>query len=286
MKYFILHTIYRHLKRHGPTPSGPVDKLTEVPKQVLDIVCKLSELAFKGLQENKLVFTFKDIKQTCPYIDETVGAINGFGLLQAVEHYPHKGAGTTQSFNFLHFTMQEFLAAFHVCTLPSEQQSSLMEKTFWDGNYNFMWMMFVGIVGIKSEIFVDFVSEGRVYVRKSGIRMKESILSDKRKHLHVFQCYTEAKSSAEAPDVISDMFKDGKVIIDKVKLLPHHLSSLMTFMSNSSMQWKTLELTRCKITDVGMNVLEQFILERMSTLDCIDLSGNESSPMGFVLCCY
>ena len=278
---FILHTIYRHLKRHGLTPFGPVDKLGKVPKQVLDIVYKLSELAFKGLQENKLVFTFEEIKQTCPYIDETVGAINGFGLLQAVEHYPHKGAGTTQSFNFLHFTMQEFLAALHVSTLPSKQQSSLMEKTFWDGNYNYMWMMFVGIVGIKSEIFVNFVrSKEKVYVRKSGIRIAENILSDKRKRLHVFQCYMEAKSSAEAPDVISDMFKDGKVIIDKVKLLPHHLSSLMTFMSNSSMQWKTLELTRCKITDVGMNVLEQFILERMSTLDCIDLSGNESSPWG------
>ena len=31
------------------------------------------------------------------HIDDTVGAINGFGLLQAVEHYPHKGAGTTYS---------------------------------------------------------------------------------------------------------------------------------------------------------------------------------------------
>ena len=277
---FILHTIYRNLEKHRQTPSGPLGKLVNVPEQALDIVYKLSELAFKGLQENKLVFTFEEIKQTCPNIDKIEGAINGFGLLQAVEHYPHKGAGTTQSFNFLHFTMQEFLAALHVSTLPSEQQSSLMEKTFWDGHYNFMWMMFVGIVGIKSEIFVKFVSEGKVYVRKSGIKMKESILSDKRKRLHVFQCYMEAKSSAEAPDVIFDMFKDEKVIIDKVKLLPHHLSSLMTFMSNSSMQWKTLELTRCKITDVGMNVLEQFILERMSTLDCIDLSGNESSPWG------
>ena len=279
-KSFILHTIYRHLEKHGQTPCGPIEKLENLPKQVLDIVYKLSELAFKGLQENKLVFTFDEIKQTCPYIDDTVGAINGFGLLQAVEHYPHKGAGTTQSFNFLHFTMQEFLAALHVSTLPSEQQSSLMEKKFWDGHCNFMWMMFVGIVGIKSEIFVNFVSEGMVYVRKSGIRMKESILNDKRKRLHVFQCYMEAKSSAEAPDVISDMFKGGKVIVDKVKLLPHHLSSLITFMSNSSMLWRTLELTRCKITDVGMNVLEQFILERMSTLDCIDLSGNESSPWG------
>ena len=277
---FILHTIYRHLKRHGLTPFGPLDKLRKVPKQVLDIVYKLSQLAFNGLQENKLVFKFNEIEQTCPYIDDTVGAINGFGLLQAVEHYPHKGAGTTQSFNFLHFTMQEFLAALHVSTLPSEQQSSLMEKTFWDGRYNFMWMMFVGIVGIKSDVFINFISNGRVYRRRSGVRIAENILSDKRKRLYVFQCYMEAKSSAEAPNVISDMFKDGKVIIDKVKLLPHHLSSLITFMSNSSMQWKTLELTRCKITDVGMNVLEQFILERMSTLDCIDLSGNELSPWG------
>ena len=277
---FILHTIYRHLEKHGQTPCGPIDKLDNVPREVLDIVYKLSKLAFKGLKENKLVFTFEKIKQTCPYIDKTVGAINGFGLLQAVEHYPHKGAGTTQSFNFLHFTMQEFLAALHVSTLPSEQQSSLMKKTFWDGHYNFMWMMFVGIVGIKSESFVNFVSKGKIYVRKSGIRIAENILSDKRKCLHVFQCYMEAKSSAEAPDVIYDIFKDGKVMIDKVKLLPHHLSSLMTFMSNSSMQWKTLELTQCKITDVGMNVLEQFTLERMSTLHCIDLSGNESSPWG------
>ena len=281
-QFFILHTIYRHLKRYKLTPPGPVGKLENLPKPVLDIVYKLSELAFKGLQENKLVFTFDEIKQTCPNIDETVGAINGFGLLQAVEHYPHKeaAAGTTKSFNFLHFTMQEFLAALHVSTLPSEQQSSLMKKTFWDGHYNFMWMMFVGIVGISSATFVSFVSKGKVYINKSGIRMADNILSDKRKRLHVFQCYMEAKSSAEAPDVISGIFKGGQVIINEVKLLPHHISSLMTFMSNSSMQWTTLELSKCNITDVGMNVIRQFISEKTSTLEYVNLSHNDSSPWG------
>ena len=282
--------------------------MENVPKTVLDIVYNLSELAFKGLQENKLVFTFDDIKQKCPSIDETVGAINGFGLLQAVKHYSFKGAGITASCNFLHYTMQEYLAALHVSNLPSEQQSSLMEKTSIDGHfclissnvntnlfsckplnghYNFMWMMFVGIVGIKSDIFVNFVGNkrGERYRRKSGIKMSENILSDKRKRLHVFQCYMEAKSSTEAPDVISDMFKDGNVIFNRVNLLPHHISSLVTFMSNSSMQWKTLELKHCKITDVGMNVLEQFILEKVSTLECIDLSHNESSPWG-LYCAY
>ena len=277
---FILHTIYRHLMKHGLTPSGPINELANVPKPVLDIVYKLSELAFKGLQENKLVFTFDEIKQRCSHIDETVGAINGFGLLQAVEHYPHKGVGTTKSFNFLHYTMQEFLAAFHVSTLPSEQQSSLMKKTFWDGHYNFMWMMFVGIVGIKSDVFVSFVSKGKVYKQKSGIRMAENILSDKRKRLHVFQCYMEAKSTTEAPDVISDMFKDGKVIINEVKLFPHHISSLMTFMSNLSMKWKILELSKCNITGIGMSVLKQFISDRISTLQYVNLSHNDSSPWG------
>ena len=281
---FILHTIYRHLKRHGVLPSGPVsgpvDKLTKVPKPVLDIVHKLSKLAFIGLQHHKLVFTFDEVKEVCPYIDEAAGAINGFGLLQAVQHYPSEGAGTTASLNFLHYTMQEFLSALHVSNLPSEQQSSLMNETFWDGHYNFMWMMFVGIVGIKSDVFVNFVSKGKEYKRKSGTRIAENILNDKRKRLHVFQCYMEAKSSAEAPDVISDMFKDGKINIKGVKLLPHHVSSLMTYMSNSSMQWDTLQLKQCNITDIGMSVLEQFISENTSTLEYVDLSGNNSSPWG------
>ena len=278
---FIIHTIFRHLERHELTPSGSIDKLVKLPKKFLDIVYNLSELAFKGLQENKLVFTFDEIEQSCPDIDETVGAINGFGLLQVAEHYPHKGAGTTKSFNFLHYTMQEFLAALHVSNLPNRQQSSLMKKTFWDVHYNFMWMMFVGIVGIKSHIFVNFISKGKVYKRKTGVRIADNIRNDKRKLLHVFQCYLEAKENTEIPEVISSMFKDGIVIFSKVKLLPHNVTSLMSFMSTKqSVQWKSLELRQCKIGDIGMSVLQQFISENTSTLEYVDLSHNQSSPWG------
>ena len=277
-KSFILHTIYRHLEKDGLAPCGPIVKLADIPKPVLDIVYNLSELAFKGLKENKLVFTFDEIKQVCPCINE---AVNGFGLLQAVEHYPHKGAGTTKSFNFLHYTMQEFLAALHVSNLPSEQQSSLMEKTFWDGHCNFMWIMFVGIVGIKSDIFVNFISKGKVYKRKSGVRIADNIRNDKRKLLHVFQCYLESKENTEIPEVISSMFKDGKVIFSYVKLLPHNITSLMSFISTKqSVQWKSLELQQCKIGDIGMSVLQQFISENTSTLEYVDLSHSESSPWG------
>ena len=282
---FIVHTIYRHLKRHGLAASGMVVKsLDEIPKLVLDVVHRLSKLAYKGLQEKQLVFTFDELEEACPNISEMSGAINGFGLLQAVQHYPQRGAGDTTSFNFLHYTMQEYLAARHVTTLSSDEQSSLMKNTFWDGNFNFMWIMYVGIVGIKSEILVEFISRGKTYDRRSGrsgVRVSENILNDKRKRLHVFQCFVEAKSNA--PEVIKRMFKNGKVKLKGVKLLPHHISSLTLFMSNSYMHWKILQLSGCHMGDIGMSVLEQFITENiktMPTLEYFDLRENSSSLWG------
>ena len=150
---FIIHTIYRNLEKNNISVEATVDKLRKFPKNILDFICKLSEVAYNGLKEHKIAFTFNEVQNICPNIMEMPGAINGFGLLQAVQHYPEVGVGRTMSFNFLHFTMQEFLAAFFISILPSEEQSTIIERTFWAEHYTFMWMMYVGIVGTDSDVF-------------------------------------------------------------------------------------------------------------------------------------
>jgi len=45
----------------------------------------------------------------CPDVIATPEAINGFGLLQAVQYFGL--TGKTMTFNFLHSTIQEYLAA-------------------------------------------------------------------------------------------------------------------------------------------------------------------------------
>ena len=278
---FIIHTVYRHLQRHDLATLGIINKLSSLPKSVLNVIHEISQMAFTGLQENQLVFSLDEITKMCPDINDTPGAINGFGLLQAVRHYPQEGAGETASFNFLHYTMQEFLAAFYVSTLSNEEQSSLMEETFWKENFNFMWMMYVGIVGTKSKLFIDFISKGNVFKKRSGIRVSNEIQKDKRKRLHVFQCYTEANSKAEVPDIIASMFKDGKVKVTDMTLLPNHISSLVSFLSHSSVNVKVLKIKNCKYGDIGMSILEQYISdskENISTLEYVDLMGNNSSP--------
>ena len=162
---FILHTVYRHMEKHD-LPTSCVVKLDKFPKTVYDVIYKVSKLAFVGLHKNQLVFTFNEIKQVCPEVDTTPGALNGFGLLQAVQHYPIKGAGTTVSFNFLHLTMQEFLAAWYISHCPVEQQLQLLKQSFLNiGSWNEldnsnarMWQMYVGIVGVGSNAWVQFTT--------------------------------------------------------------------------------------------------------------------------------
>ena len=187
--------IVNHLS-HGEYLNIYIGKLLDLPIPILNFFCKL---AFYGLQENKLMFTLDEITELCHDTNVTLEAANGFGLLHAVQHYPQEGA---LSFSFYHYTIQEFLAAVHVSTLSDEEQSLLIKQTFWTENFNCMWMMYVGIVGVNSSPLATFVSNDEVH---HGIKISDNILKDKRKCLHLSRCYAEAKVVVEELQVGSNV---------------------------------------------------------------------------------
>ena len=277
---FVIHTIYRHLTKQRKLSYMKIDKITDLPEPELTIVYQLSKLAYKGLCNSQLVFTYDEMKEACPLVDETPGAINGFGLLQTVECYHQKGVGKVPSLNFIHFTMQEYLAALHVSTLPSEQQSSLIEEKFWDRQLNFMWIMYVGIVGPQSTIFttnvVNLLSE-RDHSQHGG---EYNILA--RKTLFIFQCFLEGKDVKLMPKAITDIFSDGNINLSKVTLLPHHIMSLTVFMMRSTTQWKSLNLSSCSIGCNGMSILAKFFVdfkERIVTIKQLNLRNNNLTSL-------
>ena len=291
---FILHTIYRSLTKNDLTPTAVVtaiDSIKDLPEEVSGIVKGLSKLAFMGLQSNRLIFTYSEIKASCPEIEKNIpGVINGFGLLQVVQHFSKKGVGTTVSFNFLHFTMQEFLAAFHVSdttVTPYEQQLSLMEKTFWKSMYSLMWMMYIGINGVNSQSFVQFLYKDQPGTTNSGkLKLSRSTELDKIKCLYLFQCFMEAKSE-KVPKEISNLFYNNEINFNGLRLLPHHISSLTLYMSKYSMQLEILILRDCHIGDVGMTILEHYFTtnpDKASSIKHIDLFGNNSVLLWNVHC--
>ena len=287
---FILHTIYRSLTKHQVLPVDTnIVSIKDLPENILEIVNRLSKLAFVGLQNNQLVFSHADIKRNCSEIESDItGAFSGFGLLQVVQHFPRKGAGTTVSFNFLHFTMQEYLAALHVSNItvfPVERQLSLMKETFWNETYNFMWMMYAGINGINSQTLVRFLYRIQPGADDNRLKLSSKIKSDKLKCLYLFQCFMEAKCE-EIPSEISFMF-NNKINFRSVQLLPHHISSLILYISKHSVQLQSLNLRDCHIGDIGMRMLEHFFTanpDKATGMKYIDLFGNNSLLLWNVFC--
>ena len=262
---FIIHTIYRNLEKNGISVEAAVDKVKGLPKQIYNFVCRLSEIAYNGLNKHKIVFTFDEVKEICPDIMEMPGAINGFGLLQAVQHYPEVGVGKTMSFNFLHFTMQEFLAAHFVSTLCNEKQLHLIKNTFWNQHYEFMWMMYVGIVDTHSEVFLKFINSENL----------SDIQNNKRKYVHLLQFFSEAKSN-QIPDKIFSLF-DKRIEFYFMRFTPYQFWALLSFMYKSDMHTRyiTLDFKLCFLDTDQMNLLYQFVInnpEKTSTLEYVNLS--------------
>ena len=94
----------------------------------------MSKLTYNGLEKHKTVFTFDEVKEICPNLKEMPDAVNGFGLLQAEQHYSEVGAGRTMSFTFLHFTMQELLAAFLFLPFPVKSNQQQLRRHFGMNN--------------------------------------------------------------------------------------------------------------------------------------------------------
>ena len=274
-EYFIIHTIYRHLKKQRQLSYLKIETITDLLEPERTTLYKLSKLAYKGLSNNQLVFTYDEIKEVYAEIDES--DIHGFGLMQTVECYCHKGAGKSISLNFLHFTMQEYLAALHVSRLPGKEQLLLIEKLFWDRQFNFMWIMYIGIIGtqltnlIKSVIFKP-LDEQQNHTLHDG---EYNILA--RKNLFLFQCCLEGKDVNLITKAKTTIFSDGNINLSKVTLLPHHIMSLTVFMMRSTTQWKSLNLNSCSIGNNSMSILAKFLKEfkeRVITIKYINLRNN------------
>lgn len=134
--------------------------------------------------------------------------------------------------------MQEFLATHFISTLPREEQLCTAFNTLLS---NYVWIMYVGIVGIKSDSFVEY----------QKYHCKDS--SPHKNKLFAFQCYLEARNVDKVPKNISSVFEDG-IVEEKEPLEPYNIVALVNFTLKSNTQFKSLNLSKCRITDEGLTV--------------------------------
>ena len=105
--------LLRHLldhPLHGKKRRWRVRSFDDLPQDVYQQLCELSRVAYKGILQDQQVI-FSDLPED----------FKTLGLMQCTpELYVDEGAAV--SYNFLHLTVQEYLAAFYLSEQPVEKQ--------------------------------------------------------------------------------------------------------------------------------------------------------------------
>ena len=241
--------LLRHLLDHpvhGKKRRWRVRSFSDLPQDVYQQLCELGRTAYEGILHNQQVI-FSDL----PEDFETLG------LMQcAPELYADEGAAV--SYNFLHLTVQEYLAAFYLSQQPVEKQiEHFMDykkhMNFklhrYDQKQHHFHMVLWFLCGIRK--FSGYPSEGlnTLCVEKSDDDSADVVRMVPFDTLHWL---FEARDN----DVIADVLGSSNIhpYERNVSVTPFDCFVLGYSVSHSNCAWR-VDLEWCHIGNEGVEML-------------------------------
>ena len=155
----VLCCIVRELETHN-TEKNVIDisSLDDLPDNVTSQLRDLSILAYNGVMQNKVVFYRQHLKALSLPVN-----LPSLGLLQAVE-------GLTQfskslSYNFLHLSVQELLAAYNISHMEASEQLEVFMNLFGSSRFQPVLHSFCGFTKLENPAIRDYIS---TYLQKDS----------------------------------------------------------------------------------------------------------------------
>ena len=254
--HFICLTVCRHLIKYGHRLQSNITTLTDLPEPYSKIIQQLSKLSLEALNDDKLIFTLDEIKEACPDITSAVpGAINGFGLLQAVEHFCR--TRRTMTFNFLYSSIQEYLAAHYIANLPADEELKIIEAKFWSSIHFNIFSMYVAITKGQRPSFKHFLCGG-----DKSIAISDKFLDNQLLCIRLYRCFHKA-GDGDICKTIEQSVKFRNKVIDLhfSRLTASDVECVTVFLTSSShKEWVALDLRNCYIQDHGLHILHRGLL--------------------------
>ena len=133
----ICNCIFRHLKKSTSCQISALESLDKLPQSVADPFKRICEIAYEGIMQEKITFDLED-------------DFNTLGLLQGVESFAIYGM-LSLSYNFLHLSIQELLAAVHMATqLDAKKQVTQFAKLFGHPRFSAVFRFYAAKTKLKT----------------------------------------------------------------------------------------------------------------------------------------
>jgi len=189
---FCIRLILRYTNTRASTESGMtiLRSLDLLPSNISEQFSQLCCFACKSIEKNKFIFTSQDL-------DDVGIAESQIGLLVTAPNFSK--FGVEKSYNFMHKTVQEFCAAWHISKAFSpEDQLSYISSHWHDINYRMVWLFYSGITGLNNREVLDCMLPYK--------QMSSSLTNRTMRHL--IDCVFEAQSDLVCQTVMDYLAGD------------------------------------------------------------------------------
>ena len=157
-----------------------VSSLNDLPHDLKVQLNHICVLAFEGVKQNKVVFTEEDLlHQNLPH------GLPGLGLLQIVDSLVAIGGKTAYRY-FIHLSIQELLAAYHISQLGEEEQMQVFEALLDEPRFSAVLQFYAA--------FTRLTNQGvRNIITGTGLTGTNNKKSSMLRLLSFIRCFFEAK---------------------------------------------------------------------------------------------
>ena len=251
---FTLQTLIRTLKKsEGESDTEVViehfnDLRSSGNYQTFLNICKL---ALDATEQQKQAFLHKEVKHFFPMESSDSGMDKSLGLVTIDHQIMRHGSANTCS--FLHLTFQEFLAAYYLTTLGSDEQYQCVSNYSKKAHMHVVCKFLCGLTKLKSE---------------SDLMCFRTIISGAPPctllHLH---CTYESQSEVACQTLISSC--GGMLYLKKETVNPSDFSAIVFIVANAGSFLQAMNLESCHIGQEGFKVLAKIDTIHLSSLKCL-----------------
>ena len=145
----VMSCLIRHKKRESE--ECRISSFDSLPLGLAEPFHNICTLAYHLVIKNEATFSVEDL--------EEIGLpqkLDTLGLLQGVESFAP--LQKSESYNFLHLSVQELLASFHISKLPENEQIGIFQMLFGQPRFAGVFRFFAAFTKLKTTGFREIVA--------------------------------------------------------------------------------------------------------------------------------